>query len=133
MTFQIGDTVIIDAGQHQGRTGIVHAISGTVFYVNPKNTGDTIKPYYEWELLPYVEPPKSSKPSKLATNHVFRNLQKDVGNYQVSWQLCMSIHTDLDGFTANAKRWLKEHSNLRASTIDKADWQEVYDYFKGQL
>jgi len=36
----------------------------------------------------------------------------------------------LDLFIGNAKRWLGDKSELKGSTIDSADWPEVYAAFR---
>jgi len=64
-----------------------------------------------------------------ATNAVFRNLQK-YDNFRSAWQLCLGKNTSFEDFVANAKRWLKEESQLKTRTIDMANWREIYDYFR---
>jgi hypothetical protein len=33
-------------------------------------------------------------------------------------------------FIKDSKSWLGDRSNLKTSTIDSADWDEVYDHFR---
>jgi len=39
---------------------------------------------------------------------------------------------NLELFTASARRWLTDRSELRARTIDNADWPEIYEHFLQQ-
>lgn len=39
----------------------------------------------------------------------------------------------LELFTEDAKNWLRDKSTLRGSTIDTADWREVYAAFRADV
>lgn len=49
------------------------------------------------------------------------------------WQTALGPDTPLEEFKINASRWLMEHSNLKTRTIECADWEKVYAYFRTQL
>lgn len=71
--------------------------------------------------------------SQASTNHVFRNLSKDhpeKGMTQV-WEVMP--YDSLEIFTDSAQRWLRDRSELGYKTLETANWQEVYDYFKGMM
>lgn len=38
--------------------------------------------------------------------------------------------TSADGYRSDATRWLSSHSDLPSSTMDEADWPEIYEHFK---
>jgi hypothetical protein len=70
------------------------------------------------------------KTSQRATNDVLRNLDKDHPDYSFTraWER-MSLDS-LERFTEDAKAWLGDRSELGTSTLEKANWQEVYDYLR---
>lgn len=65
-----------------------------------------------------------------ATGAVGRWLQKDHPDYGLSavWQH-MSLDT-LENFTRDAKAWLGDRSELRSTTINNADYAELFRYFR---
>lgn len=64
----------------------------------------------------------------LATRHVSLNLNKSDNQGGYVWQH-LSL-ASLDDFTANAKAWLGDKSELSGRTIDNADYAELLDYFR---
>jgi hypothetical protein len=68
-----------------------------------------------------------------ATRAVFRNLDKETPYRYHAWESHLSHDTSLEEFTSSAKRYLGDQSELSTDTIENADWQKVYDYFKSQL
>jgi hypothetical protein len=74
---------------------------------------------------------------KSSTDHVFRNLDKDVDPERVGYQWeaeagMMMPMDSLESFRKSAVAWLNENSELTTRTIRRADWQEVYDWYKGR-
>lgn len=70
------------------------------------------------------------KTSQKATNDVLRNLYKDHPDYELTdvWER-LSLES-LEDFTTTAKAWLADRSELGISTLEKANWQEIYDYLR---
>jgi hypothetical protein len=66
--------------------------------------------------------------NKGSTSAVIRNLAREGGIWDCPGDRFAVQPLDL--FTADAKNWLGDKSNLRTSTIDSADWAEVYAYFR---
>jgi len=72
---------------------------------------------------------KQAKTDARATNAVCRNLQKDHPEKSL-WIVGDTLPRDsLESFTKAAKGWLRDRSELAASTLEKADWADVYGYF----
>jgi hypothetical protein len=64
-----------------------------------------------------------------ATRAVMRNLQKSDGQKNSHEPIGYSFGTDLETFTKNAKAWLGDKTELRSSTIEKADYSVAYEHF----
>ncbi|MFD5069122.1 hypothetical protein ACFWNC_14490 [Streptomyces sp. NPDC058369] len=67
--------------------------------------------------------------SKAATNHVARNLQKDHPDNPFQRVHESMRYDSLEIFTADCKSWLGDHSALKSSTINSADYAELYRDF----
>lgn len=125
MSFDIGEQVQILTGIRTGQTGPVENIAGKVYFVRFDGVGT--RPYYADELAPAV------KTNKLSTKWVFRNLDKDVGGRRDAWEKLIGRNTSLADFRKHASRWLRDHSELKSKTIETADWQEIYNWYRSQL
>lgn len=66
--------------------------------------------------------------NKGSTRAVIRNLDRETGIWDSAGT--RFSNQPLDPFIASAKSWLRDRSNLKGSTIDSADWAEVYAYFR---
>lgn len=69
-----------------------------------------------------------------ATKAVMRNLQKskpESGHEPVGYSF-VGRDTTLETFTADAKAWLGDKTELRSSTINGADYSVAFDYFRGE-
>jgi hypothetical protein len=72
----------------------------------------------------------AKKTNKAATKHVFRNLQRDLSMWNLVGE---SFPMDsMESYRDAAKRWLGDKSELSTTTIEEADWTEVYEYFRGE-
>jgi hypothetical protein len=72
---------------------------------------------------------------KSSTRHVFLNLNKDVepetSGYRWEKEAGMMMPMDsLESFREGAMAWLGDNSELSTRTLHRADWQEVYAWFK---
>ena len=71
---------------------------------------------------------------KGSTSAVYRWLSKDhksrLYGYQGYSVWERMPYDSLEVFTKAAKQWLGDQSELRRTTIETADWPEVYEYFK---
>ena len=65
---------------------------------------------------------------KDSTRAVIRNLSHEDGIWDCPGDR-FAVQT-LDLFIDNAKSWLGDRSNLKNSTLDSADWAEVYAAFR---
>lgn len=70
----------------------------------------------------------SARIHKGSTRAVIRNLSKESGIWDSPGDRFAVQSIDL--FIPNAKSWLRDRSNLRDSTIESADWTEVYATFR---
>lgn len=68
--------------------------------------------------------------SARSTNAVFSNLSKPVSTFELAWET-LPVDTE-ENFVASAKRWLGDRSNLSSKTLDTANWNEIYGYYKDQ-
>lgn len=66
--------------------------------------------------------------NKGSTRAVIRNLSIESGIWDSPGERFAVQPLEL--FIADAKSWLGDRSNLRSSTIDSADWVEVYAAFR---
>lgn len=66
--------------------------------------------------------------NKNSTRAVIRNLDVETGIWDSAGN--RFSNQSLEGFIASAGSWLRDRSNLKGSTIDSADWAEVYAYFR---
>jgi hypothetical protein len=66
--------------------------------------------------------------NKNSTRAVIRNLAREDGIWDSPGDRFAVQALDL--FIPDAKSWLGDKSNLRTSTINSADWAEVYAYFR---
>ncbi|MEV4575961.1 hypothetical protein AB0K16_22215 [Nonomuraea jabiensis] len=90
-----------------------------------------------------VEPPAVAKPkveeptqtqeprktNKRSTNSVFLNLQKEFELHPIVGTKFDTSSQEL--YVEQAMAWLSDKSNLSTKTLESADWQEVYEHFKG--
>lgn len=77
------------------------------------------------EGTPLTEAPE---PTRYATREVVKSLFTDIHGGKCAWQK-MSLVT-LEDFTRDAKVWLPENADLKAATIENADFSEVLAYFR---
>lgn len=71
-----------------------------------------------------------SRPSESrATRAVFRALQVSDGQRNSHEPIGHRFGNDFDVYVDSAKAWLRDHSELKSSTIEKADWASVYNWF----
>jgi hypothetical protein len=68
-------------------------------------------------------------PTKQATDHVTRNLQKD-GEHTFEPVGVGFDTSSVDRFQEQAARWLGDHSELSSRTIARADWEAVLEHFR---
>jgi hypothetical protein len=69
-----------------------------------------------------------------ATKAVMRNLQRgkpETGHEPIGYSF-VGRDTTLETFTADAKAWLGDKTELKSSTIDGADYSVAFDYFRGE-
>ncbi|WP_086668039.1 hypothetical protein [Lentzea kentuckyensis] len=68
-----------------------------------------------------------------ATNDVFRNLQRAKDDRDVWGSAGETFSfTSHETYREQAMKWLGDNSELSQKTIEAADWNEVYDYFRAQ-
>jgi hypothetical protein len=71
------------------------------------------------------------KTSKRATNDVIRNLRKSEENDPTYADVGLSFTmTDVASYRTQASRWLGDRTNLSSSTINRANWTEVFETFR---
>lgn len=76
-------------------------------------------------------PGKPWKPGdKRATDNVCRWLQKDHPDYPMWYVHERLDYSSLELFIRDAKGWLGDRSELGYGSLDNADWEYVYGYFK---
>ncbi len=67
-------------------------------------------------------------PHRGATNAVIRNLMVDTGIWDSPGD--RFAVQPFEPFVADAKSWLGDRTRLKTSTIESADWPQVYEYFR---
>lgn len=67
------------------------------------------------------------------TSAVFSNLHKKHPDHEHTVVYEVMPYESLDSFTARAKSWLGNRSELKTRTIERADWPSIYKYFKGMM
>lgn len=78
-----------------------------------------------------VEKASRVKTNRNSTRAVFTNLFKEGGMWTSVGERMRADLTARDVFVDRAKSWLSDKSNLSLKTLDTADWDEVYEHFKG--
>jgi DNA invertase Pin-like site-specific DNA recombinase len=68
-----------------------------------------------------------TKTNQRSTAAVINNLSKSTGMHREAWESLSSA--TVEEFTADAKRYLRDQSNLKTKTIDSADWSAVHAEF----
>lgn len=66
--------------------------------------------------------------NKGATRAVIRNLSREDGIWDCAGDRFATQPLEL--FISDSVKWLGDKSNLRSSTIDSANWPEVYAAFR---
>lgn len=66
--------------------------------------------------------------NRASTRAVLRNLDRETGIWESAG--IRFSNQSLDLFTDNSNRWLRDRSELKDSTLESADWREVYAYFR---
>jgi hypothetical protein len=67
---------------------------------------------------------------KGSTRAVIRNLSREDGIWDSPGD--RFSNQNLERFIADASSWLRDKSELKGSTIDTADWREVYAAFRAE-
>lgn len=71
--------------------------------------------------------------SQASTNHVSRNLYKADPSYPLYTAYERLSYASLEDFTQSAKAWLGEKSELGHVTLERANWRELYEEFRGMM
>lgn len=74
-------------------------------------------------------------PEGRETSQVFVELFREHPEYhmQAAWEGLIYKRTTQEEFVKNAFRWLGDRSELGSEVLEKADWDEIYEYFKKQM
>lgn len=133
----IGTAVTITSGIREGHEGTLALISGPVYFVEHAEIG--LRPYYRDEIsvpesgVQASQESKSRKTRKQSTRAVLRHLDKSDGVNHAVWQSLISKNTSQEEFERLAISHLGDKSDLKDSTIETADWTEVYNYYLEML
>lgn len=127
MKLKIDDTVIIRIGRETLGWGIVTEVTPEDVYVALEGNDQNIVPYSHSHVQ---RKRRDMQPGDgRATKAVAHNLlDKDAAFRTPVYERL--VYTDLESFTASAKRWLGDKSELSRKTIDCADWEKVYQECK---
>ena len=76
-----------------------------------------------------TEVPKG-KTTATATRTVHRKLDTEYQDYRGVWESLMSADTTLENFTTAAKAYLGDKTELKETTIESADYEEIYKHYQ---
>lgn len=65
-----------------------------------------------------------------ATRHVFRNLFKSRPRDRHECVGFIFSMESVEAYREGAIQWLGDNSELSTKTLESADWNEIYEYFK---
>lgn len=103
-----------DAGLPAGRVEVQQRAPGGYWIIIPDDPRPAV----------VAAPSELFKISDAATRHVRRNLHRETAHRTEAWE-SFSL-ASLAEFTADAKRWLRDHTDLSGRVLDSADYAELF-------